>query len=185
VTATNFLPKETFIEVGDSYVDFTLRDTSGAPHTLSEILNGKDAALLQTGSYTCPVYQGNTRRTSRLADSYGDRVAFVHIYTPEAHPMAPDLSPYHGRVFEGSYSDYRQATAYDERVRFAAAVDIGADQLMLVDELAGSGSDPVWCTYVAAPNGAVLIDREGTVRAVHLWFDPTTMEDEIRRVLGR
>ena len=69
--------------------------------------------------------------TKKLRQEYGDKVKFVLAYVVDPHPLAPDLSPYSGAVWQLSYSKYRQPTTFAERLKNApqvlAAIGPGPD----------------------------------------------------------
>lgn len=95
-----------------------------------------------------------------------DHVRFVHVYVIEAHPIAPEPSPYTGKVWELEYSDVPQAKTYEDRLANARLTRslVTGNQLYLVDDLNRDGLvNPVWCTYGTAPNPTYVIDRDGTV----------------------
>ena len=120
--------------------------------------------------------------------TYADRVHFVHIYVAEPHPMSPDVSPYTGKVWEGSYSTRGQAFTYDERVEAAVEIlpELEGDQQILVDDLEpGDLNNPVWCTYGPCPNCAYLISRDGVIENVQTWVEADGMEEAIDRLLER
>ena len=127
--------------------------------------------------------------SNALALEYKDQVNFILVYVIEAHPVAPDPSPYRGRVWTFKYSDRHQARTYSERVsnaKLAQANTVG--QLMLVDDLtphnATAGNDPVWCTYGPNPNGAWLLDKNGNVDTAQTWIDPDVIGAAIKRLVG-
>lgn len=118
--------------------------------------------------------------------TFADVVHFVHINVIEPHPMAPDVSPYGGRVSESRYSTVTQPTTYGERVEVARGINVllAGDQLLLIDELSpGFSVDVVWCTYGTAPNSAFLIRQDGIVEVVQLWLNTGTMEQAIRELI--
>jgi hypothetical protein len=181
-SVTNWTSLKISLGVGDEAPNFVLSDISGARHELRELLDTKPV-MLQTSSYTCPVYQRNIADSEQLASVYGDRVHFVIIYTPEAHPKS-DPSPYKGSVWELGYSEYSQPNTYGERLEVARQVTHDGSQLLLVDDLAPQElNNPVWCTYGPAPNAAFLIAQDSTVHSAHLWFDPETMRASIEDLL--
>ncbi len=163
----------TRLVAGQRAVDFTLKDTAGQSHTLSKLLeNGP--VWLQTGSYSCPVYEGAVARglnplsaSSNAKGPYTQQVQFVHVYVVEAHPKSPpDWSPYNStRQFQ--WSTVAQPTTYAARLSNAKLVEPAVNnELMLVDSLDGSGgSNAVWCTYGTCPACSFLIGRDGVIRA--------------------
>ncbi len=182
-STTNFASKVLGLDVGDTAVDFTLLDLDGTPHSLSELLETKPV-MIQTGSYTCPVFQDNIRDTELLAAQFGEEVHFVVVYTPEAHPLG-EPSPYFGTLREARYSIFGTERTYDERVEHAASLELNHDQLLLIDDLSpGELDNPFWCTYATAPNAAFLIERDGTINTAHLWFDAPSMLDAIENLVN-
>ncbi len=158
-----------FLGPGDLAIDFTLPDVDGNLHTLSELLID-GPVWLQTGSYTCPVYQNAVRQAlnplvSEEGDDgpYADQVQFVHVYSVEAHPQAPDYSPY--GVGELQYSTLGQPTTMDGRISNAQVMEPIVDgELMLVDGLGDEhGDNPVWCSYANCPACSFLIGRDGVI----------------------
>lgn len=106
----------------------------------------------------------------------------MHVYTLEAHPEAPESSPYSGTVWEAEYSTVPQAETYAERRALAArtAELVTGGQLMLVDALdLDALVNPVWCTYGPAANAAYVIRQDGTIAYAAKWTDA----GEIARVL--
>jgi hypothetical protein len=164
----------TKLQPGDQAVEFTLLDTAGASHTLSDLLATKPV-WLQTGSYTCPVYQKAVRKALNVLvgdgdaeGAYADRIHFVHVYTVEAHPPPPDFSPY-GSTLLFKFSTVPQPTTYQERLANAEVMRpvLAGAQLLLLDDLApGARNNPVWCTYGTCPACAFLIGRDGIVHDV-------------------
>ena len=118
---------------------------------------------------------------------FADRVHFVHVYVIEPHPMAPDVSPYSGAVWEANYSTKRQPRTYPEREACAREMlgSLKGPQIMLVDDLGGAATNPVWCTYGTCPNCAFLVRQDGTIDTVQTWLDPSAMERAVRALLGR
>lgn len=182
------------LAVGSTAVDFTLKDRQGQEHTLSKLLAEKPV-LLFLGSFTCPYYNGAkvVPHVNSLASraygngSFADQIHFVHVYTIEAHPMTPDPSPYFGKVKEAEQSFKRQATTYAQRVTDAADIEsqLEGDQLLLVDDLdLAQNNNPVWCTYGTVPSGAYLIQQDGTIEAVHDWWDEPTMQQSMEIMLN-
>jgi hypothetical protein len=107
----------------------------------------------------------NTLATkSYKGKTYADFVHFVHIYVIEAHPKAPDISPYSGNVWEMSWSDKAMPQTYAARVANAKAslAKLQGKQMMLVDDLTPRSHDnPAWCTYGTCPNCSFLIGQDG------------------------
>ena len=109
----------------------------------------------------------------------------MHVYVIEPHPQAPDVSPYSGVVWAAQYSTKRQQATCAEReaaARETAALLTGR-QLMLVDDLGGTATNPIWCTYGTCPNCAFLIRQDGVIDTVQTWLDTAAMERAVRTLL--
>lgn len=118
--------------------------------------------------------------------TYSDRVHFVHLYVIEPHPRSPDISPYSGSVWEGTYSTKAQALNYEERVDAARDMEqfVEGNQLILVDDLAPEQlNNPVWCTYGPCPNCAYLIGQDGVIDTTQTWFNADQMKTAIDNLL--
>ncbi len=118
--------------------------------------------------------------------TYGDRVHIINLYVVEPHPMAPDVSPYSGVVWETVYSTIRQPMVYDDRVAAALTTEglLEGNQLMLVDDLTpGQHNNPAWCTYGPCPNCAYLIRQDAVIDTVQTWVDVSEMQTAIDRIL--
>lgn len=178
-TPRSYSPHGLGIWTGGRAVDFELAAPDGQRHRLGELLRSKPV-MLQLGSATCPTFRSHLGELDQLMAKYADRVHFVTVYTLEAHPAAPDPSPFRGRVFKLRFSEHRQPRTIEARRDLASKVPPRPGHLVLVDDL----DNPVWCTYGPAPNAAFLIDKAGVVRAAHLWFDPPTMASSIDALLG-
>lgn len=113
--------------------------------------------------------------TKKLRQEYGDKVKFVLAYVVDPHPLAPDLSPYSGAIWQLSYSKYRQPTTFAERLKNANAVSTdGVFDVVVSDTLQprnASGNNAFWCSWGPAPNSAWLIAKNKTVLLAQTWFD--------------
>lgn len=128
------------------------------------------------------------RKSWDATRTFGDVVHFLHVYTLEAHPQSPYVSPYSGTVWEAEYSTLPQALTYADRVTFARLTRglIEGRQIQVVDALDREGLvNPVWCTYGPSPNATYLIGRDGTIAYAHRWTDAEEIEAAIRALLAR
>lgn len=110
----------------------------------------------------------------------------VHLYVIEPHPQSPDVSPYTGEVWEGTYSTKPQPMTYEERVSDAGdmQLNITGNQLLLIDDLTpGQRNNPVWCTYGPCPNCAYLIGSDGIIKKVQTWVDVDEMKKAVDGLL--
>lgn len=193
-TRAHHVPIQTRLAEGGPAVDFTLLDPQGQPHRLLDLLKTKPV-LMVFGSFTCHPYRDTGGRFFEMAHqaydggrSYADVVHFVHVNIPEAHPAAPDPSPYLGAVSLADISVKRQPRVYEERRAIAAEIQswYDATQLILVDELEPYGpNNPVWSTYGPAPNAAFLIAQNGTIVREQDWAIPGDMKSAVDALLSR
>lgn len=73
------------IDEGKNAIDFELLSVNNRTVKLSDLLKERHV-VLQTGSWTCTMFQKNIEETNALQRKYGKHVAFVVIYSIEAHP---------------------------------------------------------------------------------------------------
>lgn len=121
----------------------------------------------------------------QLAQDYADKAHFVLIYNIEAHPEAPDISPYKGVVWALRYSTLHQPRNYTARVQNARQLlgeiqNWGAVQVVVDDFDPDKGANPFWCTYGTVPNGAFYLTQDRQVRAVEQWFNASEMEKVLK-----
>jgi len=174
-------------QAGERAPEFTLKTTEGRSVSLRQLRAQKPVALI-TGSYSCPAFRGWAKGLREVHAHYRDRVAFLILYTIEAHPKGSP-SPYRpGREWLTSYNRREgiliaQPRNYKERVKLATrARDVlELDVPIAVDQL----DNAVWKAYGAAPNAAYLIATDGKVVIRHGWFHPPTFERSIVRHLSR
>jgi hypothetical protein len=89
-------------------------------------------------------------------------------------------------VWAAQYSTIRQPRTYAEREAAARETKalLTGPQVMLVDDLGGATTNPIWCTYGTCPNCAFLIRQDGVIDVVQTWLDTAAMERAIRTLLG-
>lgn len=171
-------------EVGQAAPDFELRDISGAPVRLSDLI-GSRPIVLQLGSHTCPVYRYRRFGMRELKAEFDDRVHFLVVYTLEAHPTGSP-SPYSEKEWRPLINriasvDVPQHTSLVERVNQARestrALDVPSR--MLVDRM----DNRIWETYGSAPSPAFVIDREGRIVLSQPWVDPPEIRDALMGLL--
>ena len=111
-----------------------------------------------------------------MREAYGDHVKFLLAYVIDPHPLAPDLSPYSGNVWQLEFSKFRQPVRFAQRVENAKNVSTeGVFDAVVADLLTPrtttKGNNVLWCEWGPAPNAAWLIARNGTVVLAQTWFD--------------
>ena len=171
--------------IGETAVNFTLRDIYGSEYTLSGLLAEKPVMMV-FGSFTCPFFRRRVVAIEEMQAKYGERVHFITIYTIEGYPVGSP-SPYRGKEWTGPESTDKegrsltQPATYEERVTQATQMiqELGITVPVLIDEM----DNPVWCTYGQASNIAYLIGTSGTVVEKQGWYQPLSMEAAIKSYL--
>jgi len=166
-------------------IDFQLRNNrTGSDDSLSTALETQPV-MLEFASYTCPVAEGKINDTIRMSETYQGQVHFIVVYTIEAHPKAPDVSPYSGEESVLGYSNYSQPTTFTQRHENCQQMQsYGKLVEVLVDDLTDSNANPVWCSYGTCANSAWLIAQNGTITLSQNWFNPEQMREAINQLLG-
>lgn len=147
--------------------DFTLPMANGGSYTLSEH-KGKVRAFM-FGSITNPPSRVQMVRWSRLAAKYSkEPVELFVIYGRELHPQ-----------------DRKKFKAYplpkNESDKMAYAMEFA--KLGGLPVLVDSMDDATFNTYGKAPNGAFLVDKDGTLVFRGTWADDRKMEHMIDTLL--
>ncbi len=177
-TRNNHAKDEVFVDEGEAAFDFTLDDISGHPVHLADLLEQRPV-LLVTGSYSCPIYRRNRKKIDRIASRYESELHVVLVHGPEAHPGNGDPSPYRGKPWPMKFSDRGLPQTHEQRIALAEEVGAHPSEILIVEPM----DNPVWCSFGTVPNGAFLIAQDGTLAAVHAWFDNATMLDSIDALL--
>ena len=128
-------------------------------------LIGHRPVLIVTGSLTCPMTVSSLPQLKRLYSELGDRVAFVLLYTREAHPG----------------ENYPQPHRIEDKLEHARAMrDVyGLNWPVVVDDLDGT----LHRVLDSKPNAAYLLDESGTVVFRALWAGHIRgLGDAVRRV---
>jgi hypothetical protein len=148
--------------------DFTLPDAAtGAPYTLSA--NGGKVRAFMFGSITNPPARVQMERWSRLARKYArEDVQLFVIYGRELHPAD-----------KKKFKAYPLPTTMEQKTAYAKEFAALGTLPVLVDGL----DDAVFTTYGRAPNGAYLVDKDGTLVFRGTWADDRKMEHMIDTLL--
>ncbi len=122
--------------------DVTVWRADGTPTSLTQFVDG--VTVLEAGSTTCPLYRGNVRRMRRVARKHPG-VAFVVLYTREAHPG--------GR--RGPHRDL------EDKLATAAELpqEAGEWRQVVVDDVDG----PLHRRLAGAPNSVLFLDGQAEV----------------------
>ncbi len=133
---------------GTKAPDFTLTLPDGTPARLLDF--DTPFLVLETGSVTCPLFQGRRKAMERLDTTISD-ASFTVLYVREAHPGATI----------GAHTSQQGKTAN-------AQILVGADgekRRVLVDDLQGHAHQ----AYGAYPNAVFIINRNGCVLWMSDW----------------
>jgi len=172
--------------IGQSAVNFTLKDLLGAEYRLSQLLVETPVVMI-FGSFTCPPFGERIVATEEMQIYYDGRMKFIIIYIVEAHPVGT-VCPYTGEEWTTSASRDKdgepltQPSTYQERVSQSTQMvqELGITIPVLIDEM----DNPVWCTYGPAPNIAYLIDSDGKIVTKQGWYNPQMMKVAIEAYLS-
>lgn len=144
---------------GEMASDFTLYTVQGKEVRLAD-LKGK-WLVLETGSYTCPMYVSNARSMNSLKAKFPD-VEFLLVYVREAHPGS--------RI--GAHTDMGNKTGLARKTQAAST----ETREILIDDVAGT----MHRAYGAFPNLVYVIDPEGRVAYRLDWSSAKMVETFLR-----
>jgi len=178
------------LHVGDTVPDFKLYTVDGDSMQISDLLKDGKPVLLVGGSYTCPIYRNHVGDINDIVTLFGNQIHVYVVYTVEAHPQSPELSPYSGTVWNPSQNK-KDGIYYYEPVYYKDRKDVASIMIsktaVNAEVLLDGPCNLWWETYAYAPNPAFLISPNGTVYAKQGWFNGdglTPMSDEITSLLS-
>lgn len=148
--------------------DFTLPEaTTGTPYTLSAHQGTIRAFMF--GSITNPPSRVQLERWSRLASKYArEEVQLFVIYGRELHPED-----------RKRFKAYPLPTTPEQKTAYAMEYAKLGKLPVLVDGL----DDPVFTLYGRAPNGAYVVDKDGTLVFRATWADDRKVEHIVDTLL--
>ncbi len=153
---------------GDKAPEIELRDLNGKLVTLSDLLKTKPV-LIETGSYTCPVFRNRHASIEELHDEFSDQVHLVVLYGKEAHPGS------------GHSENIQQPKQNDERIKLA---QLAANKLSIgVPVLTDDVNNLITTAYGGLPNCGYLIGQDGRVFHKLGWIHPTLMREPLAALL--
>ncbi len=159
------------LTIGETAVDFTLKDVDGNTVSLRSLLSEKPVVMV-FGSFTWSPFRQRCAATDTLAKEYGGQVHFITIYTKEAHAIDAERAGHSSYDEEGN--PIYEPRTYDERIELARQT-VAAEGIIvpvLIDEM----DNAVWLTYGPAPNIAYLIGTNGKIVKKQGWYQPQEME---------
>jgi hypothetical protein len=162
------------LHAGDTIPDFKLYTIANDSMQIGQLLADGKPVLLIGGNYTCPKYRNHLDELNDLQSTYGSQVHIFVIYTVEAHPADPDISPYKGEVWELN-SNINQGIVYHQPVTYLERKNVAAEMLTALDiqvpVLIDGPCNEWWESFALAPNPAFLISPQGTIFKKQGWFD--------------
>ena len=152
---------------------FALFNLDGDRITLKQF-HGRILVLV-FGSYTSPVFRDRAAGLQKLwrANEADDKAALFIVYTREAHPT-------NGWQVDRNKTDHvLLAQTETTESRQAAAAQCKAALHLQIPMLLDSTDDAVSTVYGTFPDGAVVIDRTGTVASAQHWAEPSALQHAI------
>ena len=154
--------------LGEVAPEVELRDLQGKRVVLSELLKTKPV-VIETGSYTCPVFRNRHASIEKLVKEFGDQVHLLVLYGKEAHPGS------------GRFEEIQQPKQNDERIELAqkAAQELAIDVPVLTDDV----NNLVTTAYGGLPNCGLIIGQDGRVFHKLAWIHPTLLREPLTALL--
>lgn len=181
-----FVPgfESTGIQVGQRMPHLMATTEDGKQRPLLR-LGGKELLLVVSGSLTCPVSRVEVPKAEFLAKEFRDHVTVVVLYTTEAHPSAGTS------LYERGNNQPRQNQS--EGIARVQPRNLGqrdklADEFkerlgLLLPIMLDDMENHAWALFGGGPNMALLIDKDGVVKAKQGWFNDDEMRDSIKEAL--
>lgn len=169
---------------GDRLPEIEVLTLEGKRVALRELV-GERPILLQVGSVSCPVFRYRRHGIERLAKDFGDRVAFVVLYSREAHPVGSP-SPYTEEEWDpwiNRVAGVRVPAAETDEERLERAESVRRELELAPWVVVDPEGDAGWRALGRAPSAAFVIDRDGRVVARQLWVRPRALTEVLRDLL--
>ncbi len=153
---------------GDKAPEIELRDLHGKLVSLSELLKTKPV-VIETGSYTCPVFCNRHASIEKFHEEFRDQVHLLVLYGKEAHPGS------------GNRGNIQQPQQNAERLKLAkmAAKKLSIGVPVLTDDV----NNRVTAAYGGLPNSGLIIGQDGRVFHKLAWIHPTLLREPLRALL--
>jgi len=164
-------PASAMIEVGQPAPDISLKTVTDRPFTLAS--NKGKVVVIVFGSYSTPSFRQRISALEKLAKEYGSRATFVIVYTREAHAVGEWEVD---RNKQEEIAVEQPKTEADRKAQANQAVNALKITLPVVVDTMDNATAKA---YGLTPNGAVVINRDGTVAARQRWFEPIGLRPQI------
>jgi hypothetical protein len=173
-------------QAGDTIPHFKLFDKNGTAYDVLQALQTGKPLLLIGGSYTCPLFRQKISVINQVNNLYGNLLTIWVIYVVEAHPKAPDVSPYSGTLWTTAANNnegilYLQPTTYGARINILNDMLANPLYTLSVPVLIDAPCNQWWLNFGPAPNNAYLIYPNGVIYKKHPWFDKQQEGDTIMK----
>lgn len=147
-------------KAGEKAIDFDAFGLDGEKVKLSDYFG--TWLVLETGSFSCPMYVGNIQKMNRLAKEFND-VRFLVLYVREAHPgsSVPPLKSIKEKL------DHAKRLPGEENEQ----------RTIIVDTLDGNAHK----LYGSYPDAVYILNPQGTVVFRSDWAIPS----EVQKVLSQ
>ena len=133
------------LEIGETALDFTLRDLAEKEYTLSD--SEGDIVVIQFGSSTTVPFIKQIKPMNGLVRNYRRQgVVFITVYTAE-------------QMFDWQAADYFQKYERAKGLRFQFGVQSG--QRMTPKILVDDTDDSVYKMYGSVPSSVFIVDKDG------------------------
>jgi peroxiredoxin len=159
------------IEPGQPAPAFALKSLAGQPVTLAS-MKGR-VVVVVFGSYSTPSFRQRVPALEKLAKDYSTRATVLVVYTREAHAVGEwevDRNKEDNIAVEQPKTDAERKTLATQAV---STLKITVP--VLLDDMENSTAK----AYGLTPNGAVIINRDGSVAARQHWFEPIGLRAQI------
>jgi len=178
-------------QAGDTIPHFLLYDRNGMAFDVLTILQTGKPLLLIGGNYTCPIFRDKISKINSVAATYSNQINIFVVYGVEAHPKAPDFSPYSGTLWVTGENQnepclYLQPTTYGGRKQLINDMLANPLYTISVPVLIDGTCNTWWQNFGPAPNNAYLIKPNGVVFKKEAWFDkaPDNINTDINALLS-
>jgi Iodothyronine deiodinase/Secretion system C-terminal sorting domain len=177
-------------QAGQTVNDFTYYDTAHVRYNLDSLLQLGNPVVVMSGSFTCPRFRSAVLNDlPALFGQYSSQVTFLIVYTLEAHPMFPYLSPFSGTVDVTATNInqgilYPQSDNYFQRRQMAklAQDTLNIPCAVVIDDTANT----FYHTFGPAPSNVYVITTSGTVYSKYGWLHNNGLfvEEDLQALLS-
>ena len=155
-------------DTGQPAPGFRLTTLDGSTVQLSS-LRGRVIALV-FGSYSCPAFRDRIAAIDQLSQSLGTRATIYLVYTRESNPVGG------WEVDRNKQDNIAVTQPADEAARRAMARQAVSTLHLTMPTIIDDMKDTAMTAYATFPNGAVVINRDGTIAGRQKWAEATVLK---------